>query len=86
MPYRFFSDAGHGWLEVPREEVEASGAKVSAYSYYDPDTDMVYLEEDRDAWTFLDATKQDGHGGESIYLSDSWIRGLEPYEHGRFGD
>ena len=28
--YRFFEDSGHGWLEVPRAEVVASGAAISA--------------------------------------------------------
>ena len=53
--YRSFRDGGHGWLEVPRAEVEASGAQISPYSYYDPKTDMVYLEEDCDMWSFLHA-------------------------------
>lgn len=53
--YRFFEDPGHGWLEVPRREVVASGARISRYSYYNPDTDMVYLEEDCDALSFLEA-------------------------------
>ena len=53
--YRFFSDPGHGWLEVPRAEVVASGAQISRYSYYDPHTDMAYLEEDCDQPAFLKA-------------------------------
>jgi hypothetical protein len=58
--YRFFEDAGHGWLEVPRVEVEASGAAISLYSYYHPTTDMAYLEEDCDMWNFLGAMGKDG--------------------------
>ena len=54
--YRFITDPGHGWLEVPRSEVVASGANISPCSYYDPKTRMVYLEEDADAPAFLKAT------------------------------
>ena len=53
--YRFFEDSGHGWLEVPRAEVEVSGATITPYSYYNPSTDMAYLEEDCDMWNFLRA-------------------------------
>jgi len=45
---------------VPRAEVEASGAHISAYSYYNPETDMSYLEEDCDMWSFLGAICKDG--------------------------
>jgi len=58
--YRFFEDAGHGWLEVPRAELVASTAVISRYSYYDNSTDMVYLEEDCDMWDFLGAMGKDG--------------------------
>jgi hypothetical protein len=51
--FRLFVDPGHAWLEVPRAEVVASGAEISHYSYYDPKTDMAYLEEDCDAFAFL---------------------------------
>lgn len=57
--YRFFENGAHGWLEVPRREVEASGAKISKYSYYDPRTDMAYLEEDRDIARFMRAARLD---------------------------
>lgn len=68
--YRFFADPGHGWLEVPRAEVLASGAKISGYSYYDPATDMAYLEEDCDAPAFLAATGADwGSAGRTLYSS-----------------
>lgn len=55
--YRFFADPGHGWLEVPHSEVVASGAKISACSYYDPVTDMAYLEEDGDLLSLLKASR-----------------------------
>jgi len=53
--YRFISDPGHGWLEVPWKELADLGIlpKVSQYSYQRGD--MVYLEEDCDAGLFADA-------------------------------
>ena len=57
--YRFLWDAGHAWLEVPRAEVAASSATISSYSYYNPKTDMVYLEEDCDMLSFLKAVGKD---------------------------
>jgi hypothetical protein len=53
--YRFYYDDGHGWLEVPNVDVKASGITVTPYSYYNPKTDMVYLEEDEDMPNFLEA-------------------------------
>jgi hypothetical protein len=68
--YRFFADPGHGWLEVYRAEVVASGAKISGYSYYDPLTDMAYLEEDCDAPNFLNAVgKTWDDVGRTLYSS-----------------
>lgn len=44
-----YSDSGHGWVRVAREELECFGllGKVSAYSYQRGS--WVYLEEDSDA-------------------------------------
>lgn len=68
--YRFFEDPGHGWLEVPRAEVESSGASVTPYSYYNPKTTMTYLEEDCDMWDFLRASGQDRTSiGATVYSS-----------------
>lgn len=51
--YRLFEDGGHAWLEVPRAQVTASGAVISAYSFYDERTGMAYLEEDCDMPAYL---------------------------------
>ncbi len=68
--YRLFIDSGHSWLEVPRAEIVASGAKISVYSYYDPVTDMAYLEEDCDAPAFLAATGTGwSSAGRTLYSS-----------------
>ena len=58
---RFISDPGHGWLEVPTADVEASGYVPSQYSYTDTYQDQwnalswTYLEEDCDVAGFIQA-------------------------------
>lgn len=56
--YRFYSDAGHGWLAVKREILRNLGVldKVSPYSYQKGAT--VYLEEDSDAELFIKAFRE----------------------------
>jgi hypothetical protein len=53
--YKFYSDAGHGWLAVKRSELVRLGIDggISNYSYQNGDT--VYLEEDSDLNKFLTA-------------------------------
>lgn len=49
----FWTDPGHGWLQVPRPliaEMKKEGMKVSGYSY--ADSNFFYLEEDCDASAF----------------------------------
>lgn len=53
--YRFISDPGHGWLEVPMAEVRSLGILPSPYSYVSPDGQLAYLEEDCDAALFIKA-------------------------------
>ena len=58
IKFRFISDPGHGWLEVPISFVRAMGiaSKVSAYRYRKGD--MAYLEEDCDAYLLLQELKR----------------------------
>lgn len=84
--YRFFEDPGHGWLEVPRAEVVASGAKISTYSYYDPATDMAYLEEDCDALAFLKAIGLDSRYVPADTVYSSMPRQLPAYDAADFLD
>ena len=58
--YLFTSDPGHGWLHVPRRELDVLNIadKVSHCSYQNGMT--VYLEEDCDVQLYLDARKADG--------------------------
>lgn len=60
--YNYFSDAGHGWLEVREDELTALGIadKISDYSYTHPTQHWVYLEEDRDLSIFLKAKEDAG--------------------------
>jgi len=55
--YRYIQDPGHGWIEVPRSELDALeiAHRVSLYSYQLGR--YCYLEEDVDAplWTFARA-------------------------------
>ena len=53
--YRFYTDPGHGWLAVKRQELIDLNIieKISGFSYQKGQT--VYLEEDCDASLFLAA-------------------------------
>jgi hypothetical protein len=84
--YRFFTDSGHGWLEVSRREVVASGADISAYSYYDPVTDMAYLEEDCDALAFLKASGRDWSSLPVLEVNSFMPRRLSAYDAADFID
>lgn len=55
--FKFYSDPGHGWLAVKRPMLFSLGIqdKITMYSYQKGNT--VYLEEDLDASTFLNAVK-----------------------------
>lgn len=84
--FTFFSDSGHGWLKAPIELCRELGlqGQVSGYSYCKGNN--LYLEEDGDATTFVNAycqkydiTVQDFVGANKRKYSDtSAIR--------RFGD
>ncbi len=78
--FRLFEDPGHAWLQVPRAEVVASGAKISKYSYYDPQTGMAYLEEDCDAPAFLAALGLDWRSVRMETVYSSMPRQLPAYD------
>lgn len=56
----FYTDPGHGWLEVNRSDLDALDIahKVSSYSY--EKGTKVYLEEDCDASLYMEAAKAAG--------------------------
>ena len=59
--FKKFNDPGHGWLKVPRALLEKLGIanKISRFSF--ERGDHVYLEEDGDMSTFLDAMDDEGY-------------------------
>lgn len=56
------NDPGHGWLAVPHELIQALGIQehITGFSYM-TDT-LVFLEEDKDLSSFIDAARAAGWG------------------------
>jgi hypothetical protein len=85
--FRAFSDPGHGWLRVPYSELERLDIadKITRYSYQKGDN--VFLEEDRDLTTFLEARKARNEPVKIQTVSidrSSRIRSYESYTGRRF--
>jgi hypothetical protein len=82
--YRYISDPAHGWIEVPLEELESIGYKISRYSYMNPKTGKAYLEEDCDAAIFIKKLKDTDTSYEikEVYQENTFIRNLPRFEHG----
>jgi hypothetical protein len=85
MTYRFITDPGHGWLEVPRAELDALGItnKISQYSYQR--ADLVYLEEDCDFAIFHNGKTAKGEGSyfdkiERVHQENTFVRNLPRYQ------
>jgi hypothetical protein len=55
IEFQFFSDPGHGWLQVPVTFLRSIGQleSVTPYSYVSPCQRFAYLEEDCDLSNFL---------------------------------
>ena len=53
--YKFYTDPGHGWMEVDFQELKDLELvdKISPYSYIKPAEQKVLLEEDCDAPLFI---------------------------------
>lgn len=68
----FIIDPGHGWLKVPIGELAALGiaGQITMYSFVDGR--FVYLEEDLDAGTYLNARREQGHP--EPVLVDEYVR------------
>lgn len=80
--YILYTDAGHGWFEVDKDELELFGIadEVSSYSY--KQGNKVYLEEDCDAGLFINALENKGikFSYRTINVNgDSVIRTFERY-------
>ena len=76
--YTFYSDPGHAWLKVSVQEIKHYNIAhlISNYSYVDNRLENVYLEEDLDAYLFLNNIKkfnieytfQEKHMEKDIYI------------------
>lgn len=70
MKLNMYNDPGHGWLRVPRSLLIELGIrdKITSYSYMRLKGDYVYLEEDQDLSTFINAMKE---AGKTVEYKDS---------------
>ena len=81
MILNFFTDAGHGWLEVEHKELVKMGLDrfISHYSY--SRLEKAYLEEDCDAGKYLNKLKELGisYSFNEIFHEYSPVRNYSPY-------
>lgn len=79
MKFRFISDPGHGWVEVPMSLVALLGiaGKISKYSYRRGE--YAYLEEDCDAAEFVQAMKAANFGYEIDYVYEDATSPIRSY-------
>jgi hypothetical protein len=89
--FTMYEDDGHGWLAVPRSEIDRLGLVVSSCSYQSRAGTTVYLEEDCDRRNFLEEMKATGNEvlwsriREVRHEGSSWIRSLPHYEEEKLG-
>ena len=85
--FKFYSDPGHGWLEVDRDDLRELSLEdsISGFSYQDDS--KVYLEEDCDASLFLREyeAKYGKMSYTPIYRENIFIRDLNSYRRGGVG-
>ena len=76
-----FEDSGHGWLQVLKSELPAD-IYISPYSYQD--AQYVYLEEDCDGPTYMNAVGLTGADIVSQYVNgQSHIRNMRSFSQGK---
>ena len=87
--FKFYSDAGHGWIAVPKKLLNELGIsnQISGFSYESKGGKIAYLEEDADASLFA-KTYKEKFGKlpdvEEIYHgNNSPIRCFPPYHSGK---
>lgn len=75
--FKSYSDPGHGWLAVKRAYLHALGIahKITRFSYQKGQT--VYLEEDQDVTTFVQAF-MDKFGCKPNTVEQSWTNSSSP--------
>lgn len=78
----YYNDPGHGWMETTKTELKELGIadKISSYSYQNGN--LVYLEEDCDATTYLNHLSVEYKFNRIYADEDSPIRLLIPYNGG----
>ena len=84
--YTYHQDPGHGWLEVPLQELLALGIQQQITSHSHMQVGKAYLEEDCDMPVFLYALMLNGIVFRlrvvKVPYGDSFIRALPSYELG----
>ena len=88
VTFNFYTDPGHGWLEVPKHLLAELRIQwdISSYSYMKDH--LAYLEEDSDAGRFLQAYKAKYERSPSVeehYKEYTPIRNYERYQAGSGG-
>jgi hypothetical protein len=82
--FTYYTDPGHGWVEVPRSLLHELGIadKITGYSYQRGED--VFLEEDCDLSTFARAMTKAGRSFDLTQVNEprgeSWVRLLWSYE------
>jgi hypothetical protein len=82
--FNYYTDPGHGWVEVPRALLHELGIadKITGYSYQRGED--VFLEEDCDLSTFARAMEKAGRPFDFNQVNEprgeSWVRLLWSYE------
>ena len=85
MKLNFFTDPGHGWVEVPISLVRELNIanKISHYSYRKHN--LAFLEEDCDAGLLIEALKARGDSIELVEINEpnreSFVRNLPRFFH-----
>jgi hypothetical protein len=87
--YTFHQDDGHGWLEVPKAQLEKLDilSKITRYSYEKDEN--VYLEEDCDLSTFIKAIGVADSAFQAFWKESVTTKYTEPSPirtYSRFGD
>ena len=81
--YKFFSDSGHGYLEVTLEELKSLGIDKDISPYSFTRNGLVYLEEDCDYSLFIDAKAKANESFDYTTISidgDAPCRGYSRYQ------
>jgi hypothetical protein len=79
--YKFYADAGHGWLAVKEQELYDLGIydQISLYSYSKGQT--VYTEEDMDMYLFVKAYEAKyGKKPEIKYVNHGDVSPIRSYQ------